>query len=215
MPRARGIVAFDLDGTLVHGSTVSLHLAPWVGHDGFDQLERLYGEGRITNTEVADASAAYYEGRSRADIAEALTDIQVISGTIETTTWLKAHDLLPVIATVTWKVAAQLIADAYGFEAASGCEMGESNGRFLGTIARHFEATDKVTFVSEIAATHGLSLADVVAVGDSTSDLPLFEAADLTIALNATPDARAASDVQLDTEDLRELIPVIEQHYAR
>jgi phosphoserine phosphatase len=84
----------------------------------------------------------------------------------------------------------------------------------LGTVARHFEPEDKVTFVAKIAQDLGLEFKDVVAIGDSTSDIPLFHAAGFSIALNASSNARDAADIQLDTEDLRDVIPPIEQYFA-
>jgi len=41
------------------------------------------------------------------------------------------------------------------------------------------------------------------------SDLPLFKVAGRAIALNARSDARAATDEHLDTDDLRDLLPLL------
>ena len=210
-----GIVAFDLDGTLVPNTTVALHLAPWVGHHGFAALERQYDEGLITNTEVAERSAIYYKNRRRSDVWRQLERVELIAGLTETVTWLKKHSLVPVVATVTWKLAAEFVRDRYGFAAASGCVIEETDdGLLSGAVSRHFESADKVTFVREFAQDLGIDIERVVAVGDSTSDLPLFEASGLAIALNASDNARQAADVELETQDLRDLIPVIEQYFS-
>jgi phosphoserine phosphatase len=50
----------------------------------------------------------------------------------------------------------------------------------------------------------------VAAVGDSRSDVPLFERVGMSIALNATPDARAAATHALDTEDLRDVLALLQ-----
>ena len=88
-------------------------------------------------------------------------------------------------------------------------------GILLGTVSRHFEASDKMTFVRDIADRFDLGFQDVVAVGDSTSDIPLFGEAGLATALNASDNARKAADVNIDTDDLRDLIPVIEDYLSR
>ena len=140
----------------------------------------------------------------------------VIHGIPETVHWLRERDLVPVIVTITWRFAAEFLADRYGFAAASGCEMHESDdGLFLGSISSHFDAEDKITFVRDLAATHGVGLGDVLAIGDSTSDIPLFREAGFSIALNATANARREADVELDTRDLRDVIPAIEEFYSR
>ena len=112
-------------------------------------------------------------------------------------------------------IAADFLCDRYGFAAGSGCELGETDdGVLLGNVARHFSADDKATFVGQIAQDRGLGFKDVVAIGDSTSNIPLFHAAGFAIALNASSNARDAADIQLDTEDLQDAIPPIEQYFA-
>lgn len=211
----KGVVAFDLDGTLVPRTTVCIHLAPWVGHDALPALERQYDEGLITATEVAARDAVFYKGRPRREVWAQLEDPPLMRGIAETTSWLRERDLVPVIATVTWRFAAEFVRANHGFAAASGCEMEETQDQILlGTVAQHFDAEDKVRFVGEIAQDLGLGFNDIVAVGDSTSDIPLFREAGLAIALNASANAREAADIQLDTEDLRDLITVIEEYFS-
>lgn len=210
-----GMVAFDLDGTLVPNTTVCIHLAPWVGHDELADLERRYADGEITNREVAERDVAFYKNRRRKDAWLQLEQLQLIDGLEETLAWIKRRSLVPIVATVTHKFAADFMCARYGFAAASGCEMDETvDGVFLGTVRRHFEAEDKVTFVADIASGLGLGLKDVIAIGDSTSDIPLFQNAGFSIALNASSNARAAADIQVDTEDLRDVIPHVERYLS-
>lgn len=216
MTSAAGIVAFDLDGTLVPNTTVSMHLAPWLGHHDMADLERLYDQGQITNVEIAERHVTFYKDRHRADVWRQMEGLELIDGVADTITWLKNRFLVPVVATVTSKVSADSICDRYGFAAASGCELGETaDGVLLGTVARHFKPEDKVAFVRDLAKQLGLGFENVVAVGDSTSDIPLFHAAGLSIALNASSNAREAADVCIETQDLRNVIPLIDDYFSR
>ncbi|GHG21396.1 hypothetical protein GCM10017567_45130 [Amycolatopsis bullii] len=52
------------------------------------------------------------------------------------------------------------------------------------------------------------------AVGDSRSDLPLFAAVGTSIALNATPAARAVATHVVDGRDLRAVIPVLAAQFS-
>ncbi len=210
-----GIVAFDLDGTLVPDTTVCLHLGPWVGHQEIEELERLYDLGEMTNVEVAERDAAFYKDRRRHEVWEQLEQLELIDGLADTVAWVKSQSLVPVIATVTMSLAADFMCHRYGFAAGSGCELAETDdGVLLGGVARHFSAEDKATFVEKTAQDLGLGFKDVVAIGDSTSDLPLFHAAGFSIALNASSDARAAADLQLDTRDLRDVISPIARYFS-
>ena len=215
MSGSRGIVAFDLDGTLVPNTTVCLHLGPWSGNHEIEELERLYDLGQVTNTEVAERDASFYANRHRHEVWRRLDQLPLIAGLNETLTWLKDRRLVPIVATVTMSLASEYLCDRFGFAAGSGCELAETaDGVLLGNVARHFSAEDKPAFAERIAEEHGLGLEDVLAIGDSTSDLPLFRAVGFSIALNASADARALADVQVDTDDLRDLIPMIERHFG-
>jgi phosphoserine phosphatase len=56
-------VVFDLDGTLLRGTTVSLLLAQWLGRgDAIAELERAFHAHEISNSVVADTSAAWFAG---------------------------------------------------------------------------------------------------------------------------------------------------------
>ncbi len=85
----------------------------------------------------------------------------------------------------------------------------QSQGVVAGTVTRYFGEHDKQRFVETWCATRDIPLADVAAVGDSRSDLPLFDRAGRSVALNATPEARSAATHVVDAEDLREVLPLL------
>jgi len=217
MSTAVRVVCFDLDGTLVRGTTVSLHLSEWLGHAPLlSELERQYAEGSIDNRTFAERDAAYYKGLHRSEIWRELEDIPVVDGIPQTLEWLRAHEATPLLATVTSSVAAQFFAQRYGFEDYMGCEMGEdTDGRMLGTIQTHVVPDDKASFLESWCGAHGQTLAQCAAVGDSRADIPLFRAVGLAIALNATLEARAAADIVIDSGDLRLIIPALVNWTAR
>ncbi len=204
------VACFDLDGTLVPRTTVCVHLAELVGHrDMVIELERRYTAGEISNQEVAELEAVRYKGMSVDEIRAQMSSVPVIDGIPETLEWLRSKGIAPLLATVTWRFAADFFQDRYGFEAVTGCEMAVADGVLAGRVARHIEAADKALFVEEWCRDHGIGLEGCVAIGDSRSDIPLFGRVGLAIALNPTPDAAAAAHVSLETVDLRDLIPVI------
>jgi phosphoserine phosphatase len=102
-----------------------------------------------------------------------------------------------------------VLRDRFGHDAVCGTELGIADGVVEGTVSRYFDAHDKLRFVEAWCARRGWGLADVGAVGDSRSDLPLFRAAGRSVALNATADARRAATSQIDTEDLRDVLPLL------
>jgi phosphoserine phosphatase len=204
------VVAFDLDGTLLRGTTVSLLLAQWLGQaEGIAELERAFYAHEISNSVVADTSAGWLAGQRTADIYAVLAEGTWIDGMSETLRALAAAGAKLLLGTITWRFAAEMLRERYGFAAVSGTEMHVSDGVLSGIVTRYFDEHDKVRFVEEWCARNGFSMSQVAAVGDSRSDVPLFESAGMSIALNATPDARAAATHILDTDNLCDVLSLL------
>jgi phosphoserine phosphatase len=205
------VVAFDLDGTLLVGTSVSLLLADWQGKtEEIDELERAFRAGEISNSAVADAQAAWLVDRPVTEVWEVLARGPWIAGIEETLHALHEAGVQSLLATITWSFAAQFLAERHGFAAVSGTEMHASNGLLSGRVSRYFDEHDKLTFVAQWCEAHGHSMDEVAAIGDSRSDIPLFAAVERSIALNATPDARAAATDRLDSTDLRDVLALLE-----
>jgi phosphoserine phosphatase len=205
-PRHR-LVSFDLDGTLFPSTSTCLELGRILGHvDQIRALEQAYAAGRISNSDVATADAAAYEGRTVSEIERHVLGIPLIAGFQQVVDELKSHGCHVLLVTVTWSFAARALAARYGLDGFAGAVMAEADGVLLGRVERHFEAGDKSRFVRAYAACHGIEMSECAAVGDSRSDLALFEAVGLPIALNASQDARAAARVVVDSLDLGDIL---------
>jgi phosphoserine phosphatase len=205
------VVVFDLDGTLLRGTTVSLLLAQWLGREGeITELERAFHAHEISNSVVADTSAGWLAGKSVAEAWRVLEDGSWIDGMAETFQVLAGAQVSLLLGTITWSFAGEMLRERYGFAAASGTEMQAPDGVLSGVVSRYFDEHDKASFVEDWCAQHGYSMSQVAAIGDSRSDVPLFHRAGMSIALNATPDAQAAATHVLDTEDLRDVLALLQ-----
>lgn len=67
----------------------------------------------------------------------------------------------------------------------------------------------KSDLMANIAGQLGFEMRECVAVGDGANDLPMMEAAGLSIAFNAKRAVRERADVAVDGEDLRDILPYI------
>jgi phosphoserine phosphatase len=205
------VVVFDLDGTLLRGTTVSLLLAQWLGQaSAITELERAFHAHEISNSVVADTSAGWLAGKSVAEAWRVLEDGSWIDGMAETFQVLTTAGVSLLLGTITWSFAAEMLRERYGFAAASGTEMQAPDGVLSGVVSRYFDEHDKLRFVEDWCAQNGYSMSQVAAIGDSRSDVPLFQQVGMSIALNATPDARAVATHVLDTEDLRDALALLQ-----
>ncbi|HEY1457016.1 MAG TPA: HAD-IB family phosphatase [Solirubrobacteraceae bacterium] len=204
------VVVFDLDGTLLHRTSVSLLLAEWLGRgEQMLELERSFHAGEISNSVVADAQASWFAGRTKACVWEVLARGPWISGMRQTLETLREGGTEILLGTVTWSFAAEMLRERHGFAAISGTEMQADDGVLSGRVSRYFDEHDKLSFVKDWCEAHGHSIGEVAAIGDSRSDVPLFGRVGRAIALNATPDARAAATHCLDTDDLRDALALL------
>jgi phosphoserine phosphatase len=208
------LACFDLDGTLVHGTSTCLHLSRSLGHEAvLANLEEQYARGEISNAEVAEADARYYTGLSLARVEELLSDIPLIEGLAQTVETLGRRGIPSIICTVTWKFAAEILAKRYGFAAASGCEMSITDtGLLSGKVSKHFDEHSKLKFVQEYCAVRGIPMNCTFAVGDSRSDIPLFGAVGFSVALNATPLAKQAATCSLETAWLPDVLRLLPRY---
>ncbi|HEU5425046.1 MAG TPA: HAD family hydrolase [Nitrolancea sp.] len=76
----------------------------------------------------------------------------------------------------------------------------------------HMSGVSKAAAVARLAADLGLTMADVVAVGDGENDLPLLEAAGIGVAMgNAAPEVRARADAVVRGHDADGVAEAIER----
>jgi phosphoserine phosphatase len=102
------------------------------------------------------------------------------------------------------------VADRFGFSAVSGTVMHvDGDGLLAGRVARYFEPEDKVAFVRDYCESHDLSMNQVVAIGDGRSDLPMFDAVGFSVGLNASPAARAAASVSVDSHSFLDALRAV------
>jgi len=204
------VVVFDLDGTLLRRTTVALLLAEHLGQaEMIQELERAFVAGTISSRAIADASAASFAGRTTGEIQSMLAAASWIDGIEETLRTLAQSGSHVLLATITWRFAAELLQERHGFAAVSGTELHVADGVVAGNVSRYFDEHDKLQFVEDWCAERSVALDDVAAVGDSRSDLPLFRRVGRSVALNAAPDARRGASRVIDTEDLRDVLPLL------
>ena len=204
------LACFDLDGTLVRGTSVSQYLANQLGQsERMAELEREYASGAISNSVVAEEQAKSYGGIPLADIVSKLAEIPCIDEIDATILGLRQRGVESILGTVTWSFAAQEFRRRHGFAAVSGTEAEVKDGVPTGAVERHFDERDKLEFVRSHCEASQIELSQCIAVGDSRSDVPLFQAVGFSVALNATAQAREAAAVALDTDSLTDILEVI------
>jgi HAD superfamily phosphoserine phosphatase-like hydrolase len=194
----RGIVVFDLDGTLLRGETVCEVLARPLGRiDQMQKFEQLQSEA-----EIADARKqmmAWYEEHTH----------EVLCGYLRNATWapgarravrdLQQADILVAIASITWRFAVAWFANRLKVGHHLGTDV-SSDGE-----TAHVGGRDKAQWLEDLASSYKIPRHRIAAVGDSSGDAEMLHAAHLRFFVGAAPSPEIPSLVHLPNADLRQI----------
>lgn len=205
---ARSAAFFDLDNTMVRGSTLYF-LGRAMYQRGFftkADISRFVVANvrfRLTGTEKPEVIARFQKAATDFIGGHDVNDIYtigqsvydeyvspaLINGTIEIAKKHLAEGDEVWLVTAAPEDMAKLIADRLGFTGAIGTKVAIENGKYLGHLnGKILHGIEKAKAVRELAAARGFSLNNCHAYSDSASDFPLLQSVGTPHAIN--PDAR-------------------------
>ncbi|MEY4693249.1 MAG: hypothetical protein RL437_529 [Actinomycetota bacterium] len=204
----RSAAFFDLDNTMVRGSTLYF-LGRAMYHRGFftkadiSKFVVANVRFRLTGTEKPEVISRFQKAATDFigghDVNEIYTIAQsvydeyvspaLIQGTIDIAKKHLADGNEVWLVTAAPEDMAKLIADRLGFTGAIGTKVAIEDGKYLGHLnGKILHGVEKARAVREIAAERGFSLNNCHAYSDSASDFPLLQSVGQPHAIN--PDAR-------------------------
>jgi phosphoserine phosphatase len=211
----RRIVFVDIDGTLVTGTSSGSFLAQRLGHvTEVDEAEAAYAAGTIDNHEVCAIDARGWAGTHETQVDAWLEDLPLVDGIDRTVAWCRSHDVVPVLASLAWDPVGAHLARRFGFSDHCGPQLRTTAGIYTGEVSQTFDEYDKRDFALSVCHQLEVDPAHCVAIGDSRSDLPLFDVVGFSIALNASPDARSRASTTLESGSLANVVPLIQPWLA-
>ena len=229
MPQpGRAIAFFDLDNTLVRGSTMFLYaLTAWkqgqlrlldILRFGWHQLTFLtVGETAAQHTAAQGRGLDLVAGQSvqaLSDIAHATARDAVGSRLIQSSldrarTHLANGDEVWIV-TASPQLFAEIVAADLGFTGALGTVVESKDGVATGNLVNEpLHGARKVEAIAALAASKGVNLADCSAYSDSRNDIPMLSAVGHAHAVN--PDRELAREA---TDRGWEIIPIRQKRRA-
>ena len=123
---------------------------------------------------------------------------------------LAARGVDAVLCTVAWTFAAQCVADRFGFSAVSGTVMHvDKDGLLAGQVAQYFEPEDKIFFLRDYCESRGITMNQIVAIGDGRSDLPMFEAAGFSVGSTPHRPCAAAASASVESRSFLDALRAV------
>jgi phosphoserine phosphatase len=191
---------FDMDGTLLRGAA-SVELCRHLGKLAeADAVEQAWVRGEITDVQFWELMLPLWEGLTEDEIDLAFTAAPWIDGVAEVFADIAARGEYSVVISQSPLFFVRKLKD-WGASAVfgAGVEPGGRSGRDL-----LITVEDKVSISEHLMGEHGLTPADCVAYGDSTSDVGLFGRLPHTVAVNGNKRIRQLAAATYTGRDLRE-----------
>ncbi len=196
--RAKRLVVFDVDSTLIQGEVIEM-LADRAGcADEVREVTEAAMRGELDFTESLERRVALLAGLDEAVLDEVAGSIALMPGARTTIRTLKRLGFRCGVVSggftrVIGPLAERLDLD---FSVANELEVvdGKVTGRVLGDVV---DREGKATALRDAAERFGVPLAQCVAIGDGANDIDMLSAAGLGVAFNAKPALREVADTAL------------------
>ena len=176
---------FDMDGTLLRGTTASIELSRRLDRlEPLAELEAGFAAERITAAEFAMEMRALWTELSPELVAEVVSASPWIDGIQEVCADIAQRGERSMLITMSPDFFAEHLLD-FGVDVVAASRFPALPFAQPIDPAGILEPADKVRLAEEERLAHGLTPGDCVAYGDSMSDLPLFGVLQNTVAVNA------------------------------
>jgi phosphoserine phosphatase len=196
--RAKRLVVFDVDSTLVQGEVIEMLAA----HAGFEPEVREITEaamrGELNFSESLERRVSLLAGLPESVLDEVAHSLELMPGARTTVRTLKRLGFrCGVVSGGFTKIIDHLVEDlGLDFAAANELEVvdGKLTGKVVGDIV---DRAGKATALRRFAEGYGIPLSQCVAVGDGANDIDMLSAAGMGVAFNAKPALREVADTAL------------------
>jgi phosphoserine phosphatase len=196
--RAKRLVVFDVDSTLIQGEVIEMLAAHADCEDEVREITEAAMRGEIDFSQSLEQRVACLAGLPESvldDVADSLTLMPGARTTVRTLKRLGFR--CGVVSGGFTRIIERLAEDLdLDFHVANGLEVedGKLTGRVAGDI---IDRAGKAAALRKFAAQFDVPLAQCVAIGDGANDIDMLSTAGLGVAFNAKPALREVADTAL------------------
>ena len=188
--RKYDLVCFDMDGTLTRLRSSWCWIHQSLGVDN-EQSYQAYINGKIDEMEFMRRDIALWKDVNPnikiKDLIHLFQDMPLIEGIQETIACLRDAGIVCVIVSGGIDLAARMIAEEFGFDDFAADEIcSYPDGSLTGEGKLTVDLKDKGINVREFIAKYGTTAERTISVGNSFTDISMFENSGMSIAFNPT-----------------------------
>ena len=200
---------FDMDGTLLPGTTASLEIARVTNRlDQLHQLEKAFYAGQITNQHFAKTIFDEWAILSHDVVQEAFETAPKLRSIEKTLTTIHQMGGVCCLMTLSPICFAEHFR-SFGFDHIFASDIPLTTGGPWNPDGV-LHGGDKPLLAKKLADQLGIRFEKSVAFGDSMTDVPLFNALETSVAVNAKPDIQAIATHSYNGLDLEDALFLVE-----
>ncbi|GAB4288773.1 MAG: phosphoserine phosphatase SerB [Thiohalomonadaceae bacterium] len=186
--RSRRLVCFDMDSTLIQTEVID-ELAKVAGvGDQVAAITEAAMRGEVDFAESFRRRLALLRGMDEAVLREIAERLPLTEGAEHLITTLKRFGYKVAILSGGFTYFAQHLQRKLGIDYIHANQLDFHDGKLTGEVKGEIiDGQAKARLLRELAAKEGISLQQVIAVGDGANDLPMLSIAGLGIAFHAKP----------------------------
>lgn len=206
--RVKKLIVADMDSTMITVECID-ELADYAGiKPEVAAITQRAMKGEIDFAAALTQRVALLGGMDAAMLTECrLERVRLTRGARTLVQTMKAHDARAVLVTGGFTAFAEPVGEAIGFDRVVANVLEIANGKLTGKVVGPIvdSSAKKATLLAE-AETHGLTLAQTLAVGDGANDIPMITSAGLGIGFHPHMAAADAADAAIRHHDLTALL---------
>ncbi len=213
--RRKKLLIADMDSTMIHQECIDeLGDVAGVG-ERIKEITARAMAGQLDFEDALTERVGLLEGLDEGVIARVIENrITFRGGGKELLSTMKANGAYTALVSGGFTAFTSFVADILGFNEHHGNELLIENGKLSGQVKSPILGKEaKVDELRRICSAHGLSHADVLAVGDGANDIPMLREAGLGVALHAKPKVQEQAGYVINHGDLSALLFL--QGYAK
>lgn len=198
--RNRRVVCFDMDSTLIEHEVIDeLAKAAGVGEQVAEITERAM-QGELDFIQSFEARVALLKGLDASVLESIAQSLKLTEGAEHLMRTLKALGYKTAILSGGFTYFGEYLQQKLGIDYVHANALEIEDGKVTGrVVGRVVDGKRKAELLREIAASEGVNLEQVIAVGDGANDLPMLSIAGLGIAFRAKPLVRASARQAIST----------------
>ena len=196
------LVVFDLDNVIIDGEAIDEIGKLANVEDEIAEITEKAMQGEIDfETSIKDR-VQLLEGTSVEEIEKVACDLPLMPGACKTVSCLKDKGIDVAIISGSFDVVADKVSDKLGVDAVYTNSFTVEDGKLTGEVTGPLVSGSKLDVLKDHVEEAGITLDEVVAVGDGANDISMIESAGCGIAFNAKDSVKEIADVVVEEKDL-------------